>query len=469
MPALNESNVRHLLRRTEFVDRSDRVAELLALGSVEAAVDNILDVDATPPSVSFTENEPWQKGQELVAFWLDRMAQSPRPMQEKMALFWHGHFCSSMEKINSGELMREQIDLFRRDGLGSIRDMAITMSKQVAMLRYLDNNRNRKDEPNQNFARELMELFLLGVGNYNEADVEAGTAAWTGHTDDWRLDENAYRWEADWHDASNKQFLGRTINTGNNWQIHGDETITVMLGDGVVPNDADVTANRGRRTRDVAAEFLSRKLWGDFAGSSASNGMINRLRSALVAADFEAKPWVRSMLTSDEFYSTAVKEGLVRQPADWMVAVLVAIGAPAADAAPLWLQDSMGQRVLYPPNVSGWRPNGYFVNPSAMNGRARASQGFGWHASETYWRQDGTGYIQLARGRLTQRELLEENPDRTTKMSNAEVVDRALDLMDLQLRPSTRQRVIAHLGRGNKWDRDTVLLAILLTPDMHVA
>ena len=469
MPALNESNVRHLLRRTEFVDRSDRVSELLALGSIEAAVDNVLAIDTTPPTVTFAESKPWRKGEELLAFWFDRMARSPRPMQEKMALFWHGHFCSSMEKVNSGEMMREQIDLFRTKGLGSIREVAITMSKQVAMLRYLDNNRNRKDEPNQNFARELMELFLLGVGNYTEADVEAGTAAWSGHTDDWRLDDNAYQWEAKRHDASTKQFLGRTINTGSNWQTHGDETITVMLGNGVVPNGAAVTANRGRQTRAVAAEFLSRKLWADFAGSKLSNGMVNRLRDALVGADFGARPWVRSMLTSDEFYSTPVKEGLVRQPADWIVAVLVALGAPAADAVPFWLQESMGQRLLYPPNVSGWRTNGYFVNPSTMNGRARACQAFAWHASETYWRNDGSGYIQLAKGRLTQRELTERNPDRTETMSSAQVVDKALSLMDLRLRPSTRQRVIGHLNASSRWERDTVLLTILLTPDLHVA
>ena len=108
---------------------------------------------------------------------------SPRPIQEKMAFFWHGHFCSSSEG-GCAELMREQIDLFRGHGLGNLRTLATTMSTQVAMLRYLDNNENRKTSPNQNFARELMELFLLGVGNYTEADVEAATAAWTGHTDD---------------------------------------------------------------------------------------------------------------------------------------------------------------------------------------------------------------------------------------------------------------------------------------------
>ena len=106
--------------------------------------------------------------------------------------------------------MQQQIDLFRHEGMGSVRSLAKKMAIQVAMLRYLDNNDNRKTSPNQNFGRELMELFLLGVGNYTEADVEASTAAWTGHTDNWETD--AYVWRADWHDDTAKSFLGQTIN-----------------------------------------------------------------------------------------------------------------------------------------------------------------------------------------------------------------------------------------------------------------
>ena len=98
---------------------------------------------------------------------------SARPFQERMAFFWHSHFCSDLGKVGSAVLMREQIDLWRREGLGNIRSLATTMSTQVAMIRYLDNNQNKASSPNQNFARELMELFLLGVGNYTEADVES--------------------------------------------------------------------------------------------------------------------------------------------------------------------------------------------------------------------------------------------------------------------------------------------------------
>src|SRR5690606_13022030 len=113
------------LRRTEFVARPARIDALAAM-SREQAVDDVLAVPADPGSVTFTESANWQRGQELVHYWLDRMAHdSPRPLQEKLALFWHGHFVSSMDKVEDAHLMREQIDLYRRDGLGNLRDLAI--------------------------------------------------------------------------------------------------------------------------------------------------------------------------------------------------------------------------------------------------------------------------------------------------------------------------------------------------------
>ena len=236
MPALNETNVRHLLRRTEFVDRSSRVVELMGMGSLAAAVDDVLDVDAKPGSVTFRQSDQWRRQQELAVWWLDRMAHDARrPFQERLALWWHSHFATGFEKVNHGASMREQLDLFRRECLGNVRGLTVAMSLQVAMLRYLDNNQNRASSPNQNFARELMELFVLGVGNYTEADVEAATAAWTGHTDQWNDEASPYRWRGEWHDGSPKQLLGVAINRGAIGAITAPETVRVMLGAGRGP------------------------------------------------------------------------------------------------------------------------------------------------------------------------------------------------------------------------------------------
>jgi uncharacterized protein (DUF1800 family) len=470
VPTLTEGNVRHLLRRTEFVDRPERVAALLATSSIEAAVDDVLAVESSPPSVGFTATSDWERGVELVNHWFDRMAHdSRRPFQERMALFWHGHFCSDLGKVGSATLMREQIDLWRRSGLGNLRSLARTMSTQVAMIRYLDNNDNRASSPNQNFARELMELFLLGVGNYNEADVEASTAAWTGHTDQWNDDVSPYRWRADWHDFSTKQYLGRTINAGGDGPDHGPETIDVLLGNGIVPADATNVANRGRPTREVAAEFLSHKLWTWFATDTPPPApVLAAMRDALVGSGFEVRPWVRAMLTSDAFYSDEVKAGLVRTPTEFAVALMHATGLRAGAANFSWLTASMGQRLLYPPNVSGWRPNAYWVNASAMEGRARMVQQFAWTASRTYWQSGGTGVISLARGQLTNQQVTARNGSLPV-LSNADFVRLLEEYTAVELSPSSRAEILRYADSASVWERNDALVLLLLAPEMHVA
>ncbi|MDJ0769368.1 MAG: DUF1800 family protein [Ilumatobacter sp.] len=457
MPA--QSDIEHLLRRTEFVARPSRVAELTPL-SRAAAVDDILAVPANPGSVTFTESENWQRGEELTHFWLDRMAHdSPRPIQEKMGFFWHGHFCSEFGKVGSAELMREQIDLFRRDALGNIRSLATEMSTQVAMLRYLDNNQNRASSPNQNFARELMELFLLGVGNYTEADVEAATAAWTGHTDQWDTDE--YVWRADWHDGSTKRFLGRNINKGGDPTQHGYEVIDVILGGGAVPNGAPVVANRGRPSNAVAAEFIAKKLWIEFAGTTPPAAVVNAMRDAALP-DFDVTPMLRVLLNRDEFYTEDVRQGLVRSPVEFVVAALVATGRRSAQGTPLWLMEGMGQRPLFPPNVSGWKHNGYWVNASAMAQRTATARSMQWRSMSGYW--DGDGLIHLGGGTISKTEV-----ETTYRGQPVALLDRFLELMQIDLSPSSHEALRTYARTSHWWERSDLLSLILLTPDLHVA
>ena len=440
MPTLDEANVRHLLRRTEFVDRTPRVRELLASGSIDAAVDDVMAVPANPPAVRFTRSGQWQRQEELAHFWLDRMAHdSARPFQERMALFWHGHFATSFEKVNLGVAMREQLDLFRRSALGNVRELAIAMSTQVAMLRYLDNNQNRASSPNQNFARELMELFLLGVGNYTEADVEAATAAWTGHTDEWDDEVSPYRWRPEWHDGAAKSFLGRRINDGGDARDHGAETIRVMLGSGTVPAGAANAAARGRPTREVAAEFLSRKLWSQFADGEPPSDVVGHLRDVLVANDFAVRPWVRAMLVHDAFYRSSTRTGLVRSPIEMIVALLVASGLRSAAGTPLWLMEGMGQRPFFPPNVAGWKTNVYWVNASAMEARARAIQQTYWDVTRTYWGSGDTGELRLAGGTIARRTVVEQRDGRRV-WADAAFLDRVLALADLRIGGTTPRR-----------------------------
>jgi uncharacterized protein (DUF1800 family) len=444
------------------------VSALVALPTLDAAVDNILAVPANPGSVTFTAataGNDWERGVELTHFWFDRMAHdSPRPIQEKMGFFWHGHLCSDLSKVGSGVLMREQIDAYRFGGLGNLRTLVTQISTQVAMLRYLDNNQNRQSSPNQNFARELMELFLLGVGNYTEADVEAATAAWTGHSDQWDTDQ--YVWRNEWHDGSPKQFLGRTINTNNSSQArrraHGPQVIEVILGNGVVPNGAKVVANRGRPTREVAAEFISKKLWIEFAGTSPPTAVITAMRDAAIANDFAIKPWLRTMLLRSEFYTNEVRSGLVRSPVEFVVAALAATGRRSAPATPIWHLEGMGQRPLYPPNVSGWKHNGYWVNASAMAKRTDTARTYAYRSMQGYW--NGDGLIHLAAGTISRNEI--ENTYRNDPVG---LLDRFLERMHLTLSSSTYAALRRYSEQSQWWERTDLLALILSAPDLHVA
>lgn len=466
MPALNADNVRHLLRRTEYFDRPNRVSELLALGSIDAAVDNILVFEANPPSPTIGPGELIDQNNEFIHFWLNRMAfDAARPFQEKLAFFWHGHFCSSLTKVRTIDLMIEQINLFRTQGLGHLPSLTKSMSTQVAMLQFLDNNQNRAESPNQNFARELMELFVLGVGNYNERDVEACTAAWTGHTE--YIPGFAYRWRPDWHDHSPKQYLGVTINQGPEAHLHGYETIDVMFGAGVVPADARNVANRGRPTVLVAAEFIARKFWLHFAGDNPPAAAISAMITAFLSAGGQLRPLVKAMLTSDHFYTNEVKTGLVRSPVDYMVAMMVASGQRSEVAAPVYLLTSIGHRPLDPPDVSGWKTNSYWVNANGMGWRAMIAESFRTASTATYF--VGDEKIHLGYGQITQAEILARHPNNEFVLTAGALVDRLAQLSNLTLGAGTRQKIAEFAASVEPWDRHLCLTLIFMAPEAHMA
>jgi uncharacterized protein (DUF1800 family) len=305
-----------------------------------------------------------------------------------------------------------------------------------------------------------MELFLLGVGNYTETDVEAATAAWTGHTDNWQTDE--YVWRADWHDGSNKSYLGRTINSGGDATAHGAETIDVMLGNGTVPNGAAIAANRGRPSREVAAEFLSKKLWIEFAGTTPSAAVLGALRDVAIANDFDITPWLRTLLTRPEFYTNEVKQGLVRSPVEFLVALLVATGRRSAEATPLWLMEGMGQRPLYPPNVSGWKHNAYWVNASAMAKRTETARSIAWRSMQGFW--NGDGLIHLKNGTIARTDITETWSDQPLMM-----LDELIRLTDVELSSGSYDALAAFANNSPRWDRVDLFHLMLFTPELQVA
>ncbi len=311
------ADIVHLLRRTEFVARPARIAELSAR-SIPEAVDDVLDiarngtVEVPADLRTFRPDDNWGQYEAAVAWWMGRMVNAPRPIQERMTLFWHGHFTSSWwQGLSRADSMTQQNQLYRQLALGNYRDLAQRMSIEPAMLVYLDNNGNRVGSPNQNFARELLELFLLGVGNYTEGDVEAAARAWTGHNAEWP--DYEYRFVAELHDHEPKTFLGTT----RNWD--GPEIIDhVLLHHSVA--------------RVTAARFIARKLWVFFASPSPPAGVIEHLAEVFLASGLDLRSLLRALLVHPEFYSVTSRQGLVRSPVEYVVAIAAHTGMPVAES-----------------------------------------------------------------------------------------------------------------------------------------
>jgi len=445
--AVDPVEAAHLLRRAEYVVRPERLAQLTLL-TRDQAVDNVLAVETGVAIPSYVDHdikdEGWQQWVYAGQWWLDRMTDCPRPVLEKMTWFWHGHFTSSWDKVNSAKAMTTQNKLFRDMALGNVREMAQAMALQPAMLYYLDNAENVSSSPNQNFARELLELFTIGVGNYTEDDVTACARAWTGYNINWDTEEYEYHgWD---HDTGQKTFLGVT----QNW--NGPQIIDFLLRDNAT-------------TVEQAARLLSLKLWRFFASSTPSAQVINDLTASLVNNHMDIRPWVRTLFTHPDFYLPETMSGLVRSPIDFIVAAnyhagfRTAVTYPNTEMVchPEWYVEGMGQVPFAPPNVSGWKTNGYWVNSSMMSARAEYARHLTWML-----RHDGAN--DLISG-----------PNDTLIPSDV-VVDTLAARFGVTLCAETRDAMIAYSQQtrvsepwGSWWESTNLLTMMMISPEFQQA
>jgi uncharacterized protein (DUF1800 family) len=355
--------VAHLLRRSGFGGTPAEVAELARLDITEI-VDRVVDPSAPhalpdPPSIDDKEVGGWERYVAMSTAWLDRMRTAPvgPALVEKMALFWHGHFCSSLDKVGH-RAMWDQNQLFRVAGLGRFRDLAQAVAVGPAMLRYLDNDRNVKGSPNENFARESMELFTLGVNQYSQDDVVAAARAWTGHSFN---KEGHYVFNANRHDFGTKTLFGIT----KAW--NGPEVLDeVLLGS----------------KQAISARFLATKLWSFFAYPNPAPAVVDGITEAYVQADLSIAALLKAIFLRKEFYGRAATGALVRSPVEYAVTAMKGTGLTCAQAHPEWWLEAMGQRPFYPPNVSGWRANGYWISASAQWGKTAFAGYVRWQAAE---------------------------------------------------------------------------------------
>ena len=356
----NFSTAAHLSNRAGFGGTPEEIQKLADLGP-DKAIASLLDYEnipdptpnpdwakpnpqeiakyreinrtGTPEEKKLAQREQQQLFQqrmlELRGWWLQRMTRGPRPFQEKMVLFWHGHFATSIEKVRNPYYMWRQNELFRRLATENWQHLLTEAGKDPAMLIWLDQAQSRKDHPNENFAREVMELFALGEGHYTEKDIAEGARALTG----WSLipDEQKFIYRPRLHDDGEKTFLGRTGN------FNGDDVIQIIV------------------SQPQAARFITAKLWNYFAGQVPSPEMNSALAEVFRASGNNFKPMLRVMFRSQEFYGSDIVRNQVKSPVQWLVGSVRVLECDLPPTIASWgMLRQLGQDLFAPPNVKGW-------------------------------------------------------------------------------------------------------------------
>ncbi|HEY9509420.1 MAG TPA: DUF1800 domain-containing protein, partial [Verrucomicrobiae bacterium] len=281
---------------------------------------------------------------ELRGWWLQRMAGGPHPFQEKMTLFWHGHFATNFTKVRDAYYMWRQNELFRRLATGNWLQMLIEVAQDPAMLVWLDQAQSRKQHPNENFAREVMELFTLGEGHYTEKDVTEAARAMTG----WSLnrDQQSFINRPRAHDAGVKSVLGKT------GDFSGEDVLEIIVA------------------QPHAAIFITGKLWNFFAGEMPSRELNAALATEFRRAGNNFKPFLHLMFLSEEFYAPSIIRHQIKSPVQWLIASvrMLECKLPPPKASS-YLLSTLGQELFAPPNVKGWDGGLAWINTNTLLAR----------------------------------------------------------------------------------------------------
>ncbi|MCW5733528.1 MAG: DUF1800 domain-containing protein [Enhydrobacter sp.] len=357
--AMGFDEARHLLSRTTF---GGTPAEIRAVQDQDyaATVDRLLDVRRpkalTPAPAWITQDlaelrtaikaarekktgvdgkpleivRPAQEQvRELRNWWVEEMLATDQPLVERMTLFWHNHFTSSHEKVIYTPAMYRQNELFRREALGNFGRLLLAIARDPAMLIYLDGVRSKALRPNENFARELLELFTLGEGHYTEDDIRNAARAFTGWTIE--RESGVFRINEQAHDAGMKMFLGES------GAFAGEDIVAILL--------------RQPRT----AELVVEKLWREFVSLIPDPTEVKRLAAVLRNGNYEMKPVLRAMFLSPAFREPSARGALIKSPIDLIVGSVHLLGLPVPEKTQLVrMLQGLGQLPFSPPNVKGW-------------------------------------------------------------------------------------------------------------------
>lgn len=349
--ALDEgARIAHLLRRAGFGASAGELERSRAMG-LQATIDRLVDFDAVDDSalesrLASQDLDLEGRLSHLQRWWLQRMAYTARPLQEKMTLFWHGLLTSSFEKAGKGPAMLVQNRLLREQGMGRYDVLLKAVSRDPAMMIYLDSRSNKKSAPNENYSRELMELFTLGVGHYTEEDVRESARAFTG----WQLKRKTqFVLNERQHDFGQKTFLGRT------GDFDGDDIVDIIMA------------------QPAAAEHICARLWRFYAYDDPEPEVISRLAGVFRANGTRMRPVVRAVFESEEFYRERAAAALMKSPVELVVGAVRSLGIET-DFSPLSKRiERMGQALFAPPNVAGWPGGAAWINSAALLERINAA------------------------------------------------------------------------------------------------
>lgn len=365
MNTLTFSEARHLVSRTGLGVEWDSVKKLEGL-TQEKAVELVLNPAPAPirPAPTFT---PWHKlepmrdtsaegrkdawsiaqteGKRLQGWWIEQMLLSSSPFIERMTLFWHNYFPSSIQKTLQPSLLYKQNLTLRQHALGNFRNLLKAVARDPAMLVYLDGYENVKGRPNENFARELLELFTVGSSEYGQADVKAVAKVFTG----WGIDQSGnYVFNASQHDGSPVTVLGRTRS------FSGDELIDMLL------------------EHPRTAERLVERVWQQFvSGNRPDKATVQSLAAQFRRADYDIKALLRAVFNSPQFWELGHRGTLVKSPVELLIGTVRMANYPRESIGEMVnLCRLMGQQLFDPPNVRGWLGGEHWISTQTLLVRA---------------------------------------------------------------------------------------------------
>jgi uncharacterized protein (DUF1800 family) len=337
----------HLLRRAGFGATPSEVSTAVQRG-LEETIDDLF-AEAPDEEQEFTRTFDAIGGKFVNAgdpaicqgWWLYRMLTTRVPLREKLALFWHGHFATGLQKVGETQLMLKQIELFRHLGFGSFRELVLAVAKDPAMIVWLDGESNVKGHPNENFARELMELFTCGIGNYTEQDVLQAARAFTG----WHRNGATFEFHPEVHDNGSKQVLGRR------GKFDGGDVIDLLVA---LP---------------ATARFIAGKLFRFFASPDPADATIDQAAALYDRTQLNTRLFLRELFQSRYFFSDECRRTRIASPAEFVVGVnrMLNLRQPALDL--VGQLNAMGQELLSPPNVKGWDGEEKWINATRLAAR----------------------------------------------------------------------------------------------------